>query len=303
MTAELRRGAILVDWGTTNLRAYLTDGSGAVVGQRSSDQGILKSAGRFPEAFREIAGSWREKDPTLPIVMSGMIGSRQGWVEAPYLDCPADLNALNRGAVTVPGLADAVILPGIAYLGPEGHRDVMRGEETKILGALATMKGDSAVLCLPGTHCKWAEVERGRLVRFATAMTGELFQVMREHSILGKLMNEGDPGHEEATFARGLMRAGQGGGLLHHLFSVRAEGLFGTVPPRSAASYLSGILIGHEVSAMTALFRTDQVVLVASSPQAEPYEAAIGHAGLRLTRIAADEAVLAGLWRAAEALQ
>src|SRR3712207_9374677 len=111
------RGAILVDWGTTNLRVYRTDANGSVIDRRSSDQGILKAAGRFAETFQELAGDWHEAG--LPVVMSGMIGSRQGWIEAPYLDCPADLARLSSRAAVVPGLDKAIILPGGPYLSPE----------------------------------------------------------------------------------------------------------------------------------------------------------------------------------------
>ena len=293
------RGAILVDWGTTNLRAYLADRTGAVIDRRSSDQGILAAADRFAEVFRDIAGHWCGAG--LPVVMSGMIGSRQGWVEAPYLDCPADLAGIMAQAAKVPDLRNAVILPGVTYVSPEGNRDVMRGEETKIFGALGSGDDAGAVLCLPGTHSKWAEVEGGRLLRFATAMTGELFAVLRRHSILSRMMPDGEPAHDASAFARGLVRSRQLGGLANHLFSVRAEALFGTVAPEAGSSYLSGILIGHEVAAMAAMFGRKTVTLVAGPLHRPLYEQAMERAGMQVRSIDAEDAVIAGLSRAAAA--
>jgi len=142
------------------------------------------------------------------------------------------------------------IVPGLACRGAGGTPDVMRGEETQILGALAELPPKEAVLCLPGTHSKWVRLSRGRILDFATAMTGEVFAVLRRHSILGRLMppESAPPAEDDSAFAAGLARAGEAGGLLHHLFGVRSAGLFGAIPEEGLAAYLSGILIGREIA-------------------------------------------------------
>lgn len=228
---------IAVDWGTSSLRCYRLDAQGRIIESRASADGILNvPAGRFPDVLqRQIAG-WSE----TPIVMSGMVGSRQGWKEAPYVQCPAGFDEIAARLVQVRD--GAWIVPGLACRDSAGVPDVMRGEETQILGC-----GAEGTLCLPGTHSKWVEVKNGRIERFSTFMTGEVYAVLRQHSILGRMMEEGKP--DEGAFAQGVKRAGDAGGLLHHLFGVRTRGLMGELGADAAASYLSGIVIGHELRA------------------------------------------------------
>ncbi|HEU5179052.1 MAG TPA: 2-dehydro-3-deoxygalactonokinase [Burkholderiales bacterium] len=228
---------IAVDWGTSSLRCYRLDAQGRIIESRASADGILNvPAGRFPDVLqRQIAG-WSE----TPIVMSGMVGSRQGWKEAPYVQCPAGFDEIAARLVQVRD--GAWIVPGLACRDSAGVPDVMRGEETQILGC-----GAEGTLCLPGTHSKWVEVKNGRIERFSTFMTGEVYAVLRQHSILGRMMEEGKP--DEGAFAQGVKRAGDAGGLLHHLFGVRTRGLMGELGAGAAASYLSGIVIGHELRA------------------------------------------------------
>ena len=231
---------IAVDWGTSSLRCYRLDARGKIIEARASADGILSvPAGRFPDVLqRQIAG-WSE----TPIVMSGMVGSRQGWKEAPYVQCPAGFDEIAGKLVEV--RQGAWIVPGLTCRDSAGVPDVMRGEETQILGC-----GAEGTLCLPGTHSKWVEVKNGRIERFSTFMTGEAYAVLRQHSILGRMMEEGKP--DEGAFAQGVERAGDEGGLLHHLFGVRTRGLTGELGAAASASYLSGILIGHELRAQGA---------------------------------------------------
>jgi len=231
---------IAVDWGTSSLRCYRLDARGKIIEARASADGILSvPAGRFPDVLqRQIAG-WSE----TPIVMSGMVGSRQGWKEAPYVQCPAGFDEIAAKLVEV--RQGAWIVPGLACRDSAGVPDVMRGEETQILGC-----GAQGTLCLPGTHSKWVEVKNGRIERFSTFMTGEVYAVLKQHSILGRMMEEGKP--DEGAFAQGVERAGDEGGLLHHLFGVRTRGLMGELGAAASASYLSGILIGHELRAQGA---------------------------------------------------
>ena len=231
---------IAVDWGTSSLRCYRLDAQGKIIESRASADGILNvPAGRFPDVLQQQIAGWSE----TPIVMSGMVGSRQGWKDAPYVQCPAGFDEIAARLLEV--RQGVWIVPGLSCRDAAGVPDVMRGEETQILGC-----GAQGTLCLPGTHSKWVEVKNGRIERFSTFMTGEAYAVLRQHSILGRMIEEGKP--DEGAFAQGVKRAGDAGGLLHHLFGVRTRGLMGELGAAAAASYLSGILIGHELRAQGA---------------------------------------------------
>ena len=234
-------GVIAVDWGTTSFRACRLDPGGTVISRVDQPRGIL-TVTDFPATLRELIGPWL-RDGETRVLMCGMVGSRQGWVEAPYLPCPADAAAIARALVRVPFEGAAVWLaPGLSDRDPGGVPEVMRGEETQLLAVL----GADGPVCLPGTHTKWAQVEQRAIAGFQTFMTGEVFAALRAHTILGRLMEDG--AHDPAAFARGVARAREGGPLLHHLFGVRTLGLLDGLPAGSAPSYLSGLLIGHEVS-------------------------------------------------------
>lgn len=248
------QGFVVLDWGTTRLRAFRLAENGAELDRREAEAGIRNLAdGAFEEAFEAIAGDWLPDDPGAapPILLGGMIGSRQGWLEVPYAPCPADpeqLGALTRSLVTRRGHR-LHFAPGLSTrIG--GRADVMRGEELQILGAMQELGPGERLVCLPGTHSKWAEIGGGRIRDFRTFMTGELFDVLRRHSILGRTMDHA--AWSESGFARGLDRAAEGGPLLADLFSVRALALFGELAPEEGGSYLSGLLIGAEVCAALA---------------------------------------------------
>ncbi len=230
---------IAVDWGTSSFRAYRLDRQGRILESRFADKGILVVP-PGPAVLEEQLGDWVDD---VPIVMSGMVGSRQGWVEAPYVPCPAGFAEIAGALKEVKWNARrAWIVPGLSCRDASGVHDVMRGEEVQVLGA-----EQEGLICLPGTHSKWVEVERGRIVRFSTHMTGEVYAVLKQHSILGRMMEQGKP--DAGAFAEGVKRSGEAGGLLHHLFGVRTRGLMGELDPAASASYLSGILIGHELRA------------------------------------------------------
>ena len=234
---------IAVDWGTTSFRAFRLRGAN-VVDRYAGPHGILSiPPGGFASTLRAAIAPWLADGETR-VLMSGMVGSRQGWQEAPYLPCPAGTAELAAGLVPVPFEgAQVLLVPGLSIEGevPE----VMRGEEVQAVGALALM-GRDAVACLPGSHSKWARIAGGRIEGFTTHLTGEAFAALRDHTILGRLIQPGTAPDPDA-FARGVARSADPGGLLHHLFGVRTLGLFGRLT--DAESYLSGLLIGHEVRA------------------------------------------------------
>lgn len=241
-----------IDWGTSSFRAYLLAPDGRVLDRKETDDGILAATGRFKDVLEAMISTWSPATHA-PVVMSGMIGSRQGWIEAPYIACPADTVALASGLCRL-GVGDprAVwIVPGLSTLDGDGIPDVMRGEETQVIEALAALGLSTARIVLPGTHSKWVTVNDGSITGFATYMTGEVFAALKGHTILGRTM-DGDA-IDPAGFARGVEAARGDGGppgrLLHKIFSTRSLGLFDRLEPREAGGYLSGLLVGAEIVA------------------------------------------------------
>lgn len=289
---------IAVDWGTSSFRAYRLDGQGEIVDRRSAARGILVvEAGGFPKVLAEEIGPWLEQEPGA-IFMSGMIGSRQGWLEVPYVACPASLDAIGRacGAIDWERGPRVYIAPGLSCRDAAGVPDVMRGEETQILGAVDELGGD-AVVCLPGTHSKFVQVQNGRIIDFTTHMTGEVFGVLWRHSILGRL-SDTETVDDETAFDAGVDRSAEGQGLLHHLFGVRTRGLFAEMPPAGLASYLSGLLIGHEIRAAAP---SAGVAVIGEDRLARLYARAFARCGVVARRIAGEPAPR-GLWAIARAL-
>lgn len=288
-----------LDWGTSALRAYRIAGDGAVIERKSSPLGILRvEDGDFEGTLERELGAWLADAPDAPVIACGMIGSRQGWVEVPYARCPAGAAEL-AGGLRRHATASRRILhfvPGLSVI-EDGMPDVMRGEETQIIGALGDRAGP-ALFVLPGTHSKWALAEGGRIVWFATFMTGELFGVLERHSILGRLMS--DDRSDPKAFARGFRFAGAGGGgLLRRLFSARTLALFDRLPASGVRSYLSGLLIGTEIEEALAWtgdrVALDEVILVGGAELAASYRRALEEKGIGV-RLAAEDAAARGLF-------
>ncbi|MGI4946857.1 MAG: 2-dehydro-3-deoxygalactonokinase [Janthinobacterium lividum] len=232
-----------IDWGTTSFRAVRLQGQ-AVIDRRDLPLGILRvPPGGFASALHDAVAPWLAAGETR-ILVSGMAGSRQGWQEAPYLPCPADAAALAAALKPVPfDAAQVFLVPGLSV--PGDPPEVMRGEETQLVGTLASI-GRDGLACLPGSHSKWARIVGGSIAGFSTHLTGEAFAALRDHTILGRMVQPGaEP--DPACFDMGVARSAQPGGLLHHLFGVRTLGLFDRLP--NPESYLSGLLIGHEIHA------------------------------------------------------
>lgn len=244
VAADPRCALIGVDWGTTSLRAYGMDGDGHVHRRHSSDAGILAIAdGAFGSHLEGMLEGWVDASAPPPIVLSGMITSRQGWVETPYRDCPAPIGTLAQAlhGARSPSGWPLWFVTGLACRRADGTPDVMRGEETQVLG----LEADDGLLIMPGTHSKWVRLGAGAVEQFTTFMTGEVFATLCEHSILGRLMTGADG--DDAAFERGVgVGLADGGALLSRLFGVRTHGLFGDIPGKGLADYLSGLLIGSE---------------------------------------------------------
>jgi 2-dehydro-3-deoxygalactonokinase len=245
---------IALDWGTTSLRAYLLAADGAVLEERAEPWGILRVPdGDFAAALGHVTREWRARWPALPAIASGMIGSAQGWVQAPYCRCPAGVDDLAAALVSAGGGVLRVV-PGVTRAEGSDPPDVMRGEETQIVGALALHPAlaERSLVILPGTHAKWVAVAGGRVRDFATYMTGELFAVLRDHSLLGRPARDAgaapDPAEAEDAFARGVLAARDSAhGVAPLLFSARALVLAGRLAPAASLEYLSGLLVGDEL--------------------------------------------------------
>lgn len=234
-----------IDWGSSNRRAYLLDPAGALVRRHDDACGMLAASGRFPQALQELLDTFGLEQAN--VLMSGMVGSRSGWQQVPYVDCTVPLAQLSQHLQQVPFERPGVrcaIVPGYRHVDAHGAPDVMRGEEMQILGARALGAGDGWFV-LPGTHSKWVRVADGHVAEIVTFMTGELFSLMTRHGTLAAaLPPQPWPWHEEA-FHAGL-EAAQHGGFTHNAFVCRARVVTDAMPAAHATSYLSGLLIGAE---------------------------------------------------------
>ncbi len=276
---------IAVDWGTTNRRAWRME-SGALAQEFEDDRGVLSvGKGEFPAAVAEIRGELGDH----PMLMAGMIGSNRGWVEANYMPCPADLDDIAQ-SLTWAELGRTAIVPGLNTTNPA---DVMRGEEVQIFGAIETgMIPADALLCHPGTHNKWATLADGRVETFRTVMTGETFNLLKEHSILSDLLK--DEMAVDDAFRAGVERGLQGRLLTAELFSVRAGVLLGERRKEDATDFTSGLLIGADVG--FGLKGSEGGVWIMGRPElTRLYCAAIAIAGREATEIDGETAFLAGI--------
>lgn len=286
-----------VDWGTSSFRLWLLAPDGSVIAERRGPDGMMSAREIGFEAV--LDGYLAEVGAALdlPVVICGMAGAKQGWKEAPYLDAPAELASLPSRAVNVDAVArDVRILPGIAQRDP-AHPDVMRGEETQLLGLVAEGIA-SALVCLPGTHSKWVALRDGRVENFSTFMTGEIFAALSTHTIL-KLNAEGDFGPTDSAFLSGVREAAASPATVaNQLFAIRAGSLLG-FPPRGAAG-ISGALIGLEIAGALARHGSGgEVILGSAGRLGELYHAALQEAGFSVRSVDADAAVRAGLLHAA----
>ncbi|GAB3764078.1 2-dehydro-3-deoxygalactonokinase [Ramlibacter monticola] len=288
---------VAVDWGTSSLRVARIDGEGAVVEERRSPRGILGvPAGAFPAVLRESCGDWLDLPGALCLI-SGMAGSRQGWQEAPYCPCPAGFDELARALAWIaPG--KIALVPGLSvdFLGTP---DVLRGEEVQVFGAMDLLQLRDGVFVLPGTHCKWVRVAEGRVLNFATFMSGEVYGLLRQHSILARSLPAEDGALDEAAFLRGVRHAQQARSILHGAFSTRTLALFDRLPQPALPSYLSGLVIGDELRTH-ALHGLD-VVLIGSPALTERYALALRGLGCEARRLGS-EATWRGHWSLARQL-
>ena len=289
---------IAVDWGTSNRRAWALGPGGEIVRQRADDKGLLAHADRrFAHSLELFLTDWLKEAPDVPVIMAGMVGSRMGWVEVPYLSAPLQLTDLADHLVKAGEVAGSAcwIVPGLS-IDDDLQPEVMRGEECQMLGALLHQRTQSGLFVLPGTHSKWARVTDGRLTSFRTYITGELFDLLCKSGTLSQVMigSQDNP----AAFARGV-KASADAELLNRVFSVRTFGLFGRMPAADLRSYLSGLLVGTEMrDALASWPETAQsaATCIGSAAMVTRYQAAAAELGLRLHGIANDATLPAALY-------
>ena len=288
-----------IDWGTTSFRAYLFDHSSEYTEMIFSDAGIMQEReADFEAVLQAQIGGWLSRHPEAPIIASGMITSQQGWVETPYLSCPASLTdlAATLTALRLQSGQEMYFVAGISQTQPSAN--IMRGEETQMAGLAAT---EPMLAVLPGTHSKWIWMAGDSIARFATFMTGELFQALTEHTILGRLMTDGrDPDAFQQGVQEGFAAASGSGGLLSLLFGARAKPILQLMQPDSVGDYLSGLLLGTEIKEAAALGVQPQTqpLLCGSSGLVERYQSALRICGFKPSAAVQDSAPT-GLYRIA----
>lgn len=313
---------IALDWGTTSLRAYKLAADGVVLEQRSLSSGIMQlpktpriingreCADGFELAFDEACGDWLDAQPDLPVIACGMVGSAQGWREAAYCETPANVANLGNSLQTVISIRGTVvhIVPGVIQR--SRLPNVMRGEETQVLGVLQNLPveaGADLLIGLPGSHSKWVDVVDGCITRFDTFMTGEVFAVLSEHSILGRTQQVSATFDAQA-FDRGVQTAQSADGelgVLSTLFSARTLGLTGELSPTAQADYLSGLMIGHELAALASAQRRRRnnpnlpsIILIGNAQLCARYRRALDACGFTKVTLA-EQATERGLWQLA----
>lgn len=280
-------GLIAVDWGTTRFRAYRLDADGRVLARASGEDGISSvPKGGFPAVLDRHCGTWMAQSPAVPVIMAGMVGSRNGWAEVPYAACPTSPGSVAAAMLTVS--ERGAIIPGVIARGSHGP-DVMRGEETLVFGTQV----DEGLVCLPGTHSKWVKVEGGAIVDFATFMTGESYGLFRNQSLIGRLAVEPE---DLAGFDDGLAASADEAGLLNRLFQARARVLDGAMDGARVGPFLSGLLVGTEVEgAFRRYGGRDSITLVAEGVIAAHYVAALRQRGVTVEIITPETALVAGV--------
>jgi 2-dehydro-3-deoxygalactonokinase len=313
---------IALDWGTTSLRAYKLAAGGVVLEQRALSSGIMQlpktprvingreCADGFELAFDEACGDWLDAQPDLPVIACGMVGSAQGWREAAYCETPANVANLGKSLQTVVSLRGTRvhIVPGVIQR--SRLPNVMRGEETQVLGVLQNLPieaGADLLIGLPGSHSKWVDVVDGCITHFDTFMTGEVFAVLSEHSILGRTLKQGAT-FDALAFDRGVQVAQSTDGelgVLSTLFSARTLGLTGELSPTAQADYLSGLMIGHELAALAIVQRRRRntpnlpsIILIGNAQLCARYSRALDACGFANVTLA-EQATERGLWQLA----
>lgn len=283
-----------VDWGTSNLRAFVVDTSGALIAELESDKGMLDLAPEeYEGALINLIGPWLTEDKRTPVFACGMVGARQGWMEAKYRSVPCSLlhgSEYTRVETTDPRI-EVFILPGLSQASPA---DVMRGEETQVAGFLASEPDFSGIACLPGTHTKWVDIGNGEIRTFHTFMTGELFSLLSQHSILRHSISR--DGEDPPAFLQAALKAVEcPHKVAAELFGLRAQSLLENPEPDVARARLSGMIIGHEIGVAREFWEGQQIALIGASKLTSLYAEVLQKIGAQTRIIDTRSATLSGL--------
>lgn len=287
---------IAIDWGSTNLRAWLYQ-DGECLDSRQSASGVTRLNGQTPEAvLNTVTEGWR--NAPIPVLMAGMVGSNAGWINAPYLPCPVAFDAIGKQLTAV--IPNVWIIPGLSVDRDDNH-NVIRGEETQLIGASAL--APASLYIMPGTHCKWVQADAERIHDFRTVMTGELHHLLLAHSLLGVGISEQQ--EDLAAFDAGLEQGINDDAIITRLFEVRASHVLGTLPRAHVSDYLSGLLIGNEVATQLRHYqpaKSEPITLVANLRLCARYQRALTRLGFTARTLEGDNAFQAGIRSIAHAM-
>jgi len=290
----MRDAALIgIDWGSSSMRAMRISDGGAILDVRRAQDGVFTGTGDFAVRLRAHLGDWRARADEIPIVLCGMIGSDRGWVRSGYVAAPAGLDDLAQALTDAPFDGVARIVPGVS-LSAGDSAEVMRGEETLVMGFVAHAGIGDARLCMPGTHSKWVSLRNGRIEAFRTYMTGELRALVLAG---GALATDSAQTDSRDAFREGLKASGAA--LAQRLFQARARRLLGGLPPEHTAAFVSGVLIGEEIEAESR--DTRPVFVLARDGLAADYRIALEEAGIAHTLVDPEPLAALGLWRIARA--
>ncbi len=287
---------IAIDWGSSRFRAYLLDHRYQILEKKETMDGMLQTTQHPHAIFSTHCNTWLEQKPNLPVIMSGTVGSNIGWVNTHYVNCPVSIQDLYDEFVRVENVPeiDVKIIPGVTGESLSGAADVMRGEEVQIFGALENAAQENALVCLPGTHSKWVKTTNKKITHLNSFMSGEFYFLARNRSSISSIVDRCEFDHD--SFLYGLSTSEKPGGILHHLFSARANSLVHKKEYESISSYISGVIIGTEVmEILKTPACTDNVILVANELLTRSYTIALNRRGIEVTTVSSEKAFITGI--------
>ena len=294
---------VAVDWGSSRFRAYLLDDNGNLLDRLENEQGIFcHRQGGYEETLYHACDKWLKRNHKIPILMAGMIGSRDGWFEARYLPCPVSIRHLSNNIIQVSDIHShpVYIVPGISACSSSRLPDVIRGEETSIFGVIDQSVDNNLLACVPGTHSKWIRVENNQITCFSTFMTGEVFAAVHHCGSISSLLDECVS--DKNTFLEGISVSQGDGGLLHHLFSIRSRAVSARNGLNLNTSYLSGLLIGAEIKSALDLYPgVTDIVIIGTDALIHDYGLAFSALGISVSPSTSEKAFVKGLWKLASA--
>ena len=291
---DIKAKWIAADWGTTHMRAWAIDKKGEVLAYSESNEGMKDlQQNEFEPVLLRLIENWLDNKKITPIMACGMVGARQGWVETPYLKTPCV--PIDKTQLTVASTKDPRIqvnlVPGVMQHKPA---DIMRGEETQIAGFIKENPSFDGIVCLPGTHTKWVNVRAGQIENFRTFMTGELFGVISNNTLIKHSIES--EGWDQVSFDNGVIKGFDNPGLITaDLFSLRSESIVNDLDSNSARATLSGLLLGVELNGAKNYWKDKKVILIGSELLTNNYQKGLKILGGKSLSFSLEAATLSGL--------